>query len=185
MVAAHESSGESMSKNTDLANEKVAASAARTTRTSRLGRGLLVGMLAAGIATASMMAVAHPPGGNGSHHDAGANGGYAQFNVAHLQEIEQHLTSEASPDQKQKMIAIAHSAEPELAALEKLASEARLRKLDLLLQDNIDRAALEQARVDELQAADELATRIDRVLVDLAQAMTPDQRAKLRAHVHS
>jgi Spy/CpxP family protein refolding chaperone len=186
MGATHDLQGNNgMSRNTDVAGGKISGWTARITRTARPGRGLLAALLATGIASTSMMAFAHPPGGSDAHHGAGTHASYEQLNVAHLQEIVQHLMNEASPEQKQKMIAIANSAEPELLAMDKLANAARLQKIDLLLQDNVDRVALEQARVDELQAANELATRIDRVLVELAQAMTPEQRAKLKAHVHS
>lgn len=174
-----------MSNKTDVESENNAARTAPITRTRRAGRRLLAGLLAVGMATAGMLAVAHPGGSDAQHGAETHGGGYRQINVVHLRELVHHLMAEASPDQKQKMAAIAHSAEQELLAMDKLANEARLQKIELLLQDEVDRAALEQARVDELQAANELATRIDRVLVDLARAMTPDQRAKLREHVRS
>jgi Spy/CpxP family protein refolding chaperone len=167
-------------------NKNNPAGSTPTTRSRRSAPRLVAALLAAGIATISAMAMAHNGGHGDTQHGAGGHGGgYEQMDVAHLRVLVHHLMDEASPDQKSKLIAIAHSAEQELMALEKLASEAHRQKVELLLQDKLDRGALEQARRDEMQAANELSTRIDRVLVDLAQVITPEQRIKLREHARA
>lgn len=165
---------------------KIQVGAAPATRSRRWAPRLAALLFAAGIATVSVMAFAHGNGGSDAKHGAGGHGGgYEQFDVAHLRVLVHHLMSEASPDQKSKFVAIAHSAEQELLAMERLAREAHRQKVELLLQDKLDLGALEQARRDELQAANALATRIDRVLADLAQVMTPEQRAKMREHARA
>jgi Spy/CpxP family protein refolding chaperone len=175
-----------MSEHKNAENGKTQVGAAPITRSRRTAPRLLAALFAAGIATASMMVFAHGAGDNDAHNGAGTHGGgYEQMDVAHLRVLVHHLMSEASPDQKSKFIAIAHSAEQELVAMEKLASEAHRQKVELLLQDKLDRGALEQARRDEMQAANELSTRIDRVLADLAQVMTPEQRTQMREHARA
>jgi len=168
-----------MSEIKDAGNGKDQAGNRTPMRSRRLASRLIGALLVAGIATASAAAFAHAGGASDAQHGAG---GYEQMGVAHLRVLVHHLMSESTPEQKTKLVAIAHAAEQELIAMDRLANEAHLQKVELLLQDKLDRGALEQARRDEMQAANELSTRIDRVLVDLAQVLTPDQRAKLREH---
>lgn len=171
-----------MSEHRNAENEKHPVGKAPIPSSKRLAPRLLAGLLAAGIATASVMAFAH--GAGDKHHGASVHGsGYEQIDLAHLRVLVHHVMTDVSPEQKAKIIAIAHSAEPELVAMDKLAKDAHRQKVALLLQDKIDPGAFEQARRDELQAANELSTRIDRVLADLVQIMTVEQRAKLREDV--
>jgi len=175
-----------MNESKVIENKNNPAGSTPTTRSRRSAPRLVAALLAAGIATVSVMALAHSGGsGNSPHGAGGQGGGYEQMDVAHLRVLVHHLMDEASPEQKTKLIAIAHAAEQELMALEKLASEAHRQKVELLLQDKLDRGALEQARRDEMQAANQLSTRIDRVLADLAQVITPEQRAQLREHARA
>jgi Spy/CpxP family protein refolding chaperone len=108
---------------------------------------------------------------------------YAQTDLAHLHVLGHHVLDSATPEQKAKIMALADAVKPELEDLNEQAIDAHREKVELLLQDNIDPVALEQARVKEQQVADELSKKIDEALVDLVKLMTPEQRAQLKAHV--
>jgi Spy/CpxP family protein refolding chaperone len=135
-------------------------------------------MLATGLAAVGIagFATGHPSG-------APQESIYSQMDLTHLHGILQHVMDNASPEQKARLDALADAATPELQALNEQALAAHRQKVELLLQDNIDPVAVEQARINEQQAADQLSKRIDQALLDLAQTMTPEQRAQLREHV--
>lgn len=55
---------------------------------------------------------------------------------------------------------------------------ARARGRDLLGAPTIDRAALEQARAAQMQAADAASRRMAQAMADATEVLTPEQRAK-------
>ena len=140
-------------------------------------RRVLVGLLLTGLLAAGVAGVA---GGHPKGH--APRDTYAQIDLAHLHSIFEHLMATATPEQQAAMRAVGGSAHEELQALDQQALAAHRRKIELLLQETIDRQAFDRARADEVEAAQRLAERIDAVLVDLAEVMTPQQRAKLRDH---
>ena len=88
-----------------------------------------------------------------------------------------------TPQQKDRLVAIATAAFSELKPLREQARAARRRGLELLAAPAIDRAALEQTRVAQMQAADARSRRTVQALADAAEVLTPDQRAKAAAHL--
>ncbi len=90
--------------------------------------------------------------------------------------------ADATTEQKQRVAQIAKDAAKELMPLRKQHKEARQRAVDLLSQPTIDRAAIEQIRTEELQLGDAVSKRITQAIADAAEALTPEQRAKLAAH---
>jgi Spy/CpxP family protein refolding chaperone len=86
----------------------------------------------------------------------------------------------ASPEQKQKVAAIAKQAAAEMAPLRERHVKARQQAMDILAAPSVDRAALEKLRADELQAAEGVSRRITQALGDIAEVLTPEQRAKLK-----
>jgi len=135
---------------------------------------LLAGLLAAGVVGT---AGAHPEGSPPEQT-------YAPMDVEQLHDIFAHLLATAPPERQAALQALGASAHPELQALNERALAAHRRKVDLLLQDALDRPALDRARAEEIEASNRLAERIDAALVDLAALMTPEQRAQMREHVH-
>lgn len=137
----------------------------------------LVGLLLAGLFTAGVVGFAsgHPNG----HAPRDT---YTQMDLEHLHAVFEHLMATATPEQQAAMKAVGGAAHAELQALNQQALDAHRRKVDLLLQDTIDRNAFDRARADEIEAAARLAQRIDAVLVGLAEVMTPEQRARLLEH---
>jgi Spy/CpxP family protein refolding chaperone len=51
--------------------------------------------------------------------------------------------------------------------------------MELLAKPNVDRAALEAIRAQEIQAADAMSKRFVQSLADVAEVLTPEQRAQL------
>ncbi|WP_190285585.1 periplasmic heavy metal sensor [Montanilutibacter psychrotolerans] len=145
---------------------------------SRGMRRALGGLLLASLLATGVVGVA---GGHPAGH--APRDTYSQIDLKHLHAIFEHLITVVSPEQQAAMRAIGGAVHEDLQALNQQASAAHRRKVGLLLQGRIDRAALERARADEIEAAERLAERIDAVLLDLAEVMTPDQRARLRDHV--
>jgi Spy/CpxP family protein refolding chaperone len=173
---------------TNLGSEVMSGKNAATKGTGntgkRKGRRLLAMALTASLAAVSVIGYAAGATGMDAHHGADMHGdAYAQINVTHLHAIVHHIMDRASPEQKAKIDVLVAAAKPELESLDAQAMAAHRETVGLLLQDNVDRAAVEQAQAREMQAADQLAKRIDQALADLAELMTPEQRAQLRAHV--
>ena len=134
---------------------------------------LLAGVLAAG---AAGTAGAHPEGSPPEQT-------YSPMDVEQLHDVFAHLVATSPPERKAALEALGASAHSELQALNERALAAHRHKIDLLLQDQVDRPVLEQARAAEIEASSRLAERIDAALVDLAALMTPEQRAQMRKHV--
>ncbi len=86
----------------------------------------------------------------------------------------------ATPDQTAKVHAIIEAAakdlNPELAAMK----GTRQQLADLLTAPQIDRAAIDKLRADRSAEMEKVAARVSLALEDAADALTPDQRAKLK-----
>jgi Spy/CpxP family protein refolding chaperone len=86
---------------------------------------------------------------------------------------------DATPEQREKLTVIAKGVARDLAPLREKARNARRSGIALLKSPTIDRAALEQLRVEQLQLADATTRRMTQALADAAEVLTPEQRAKL------
>jgi Spy/CpxP family protein refolding chaperone len=51
--------------------------------------------------------------------------------------------------------------------------------MELLAKPNVDRAAIEAIRAQEMQSADAMSKRLVQSLADVADVLTPEQRAQL------
>lgn len=172
-----------MSKESDAMNGSNMAMTAGGPPTPKKRR-LLAAVLTASLAAVSVIVYAAGATGADMHHGTGMHGiTYAQTDLAHLHALGHHVLDSATPEQKAQIMALADTVKPELETLNEQAIDAQREKVELLLQDNIDPVALEQARIKEQQVADELSRKIDEALVDLVKLMTPEQRAQLRKHV--
>ena len=83
-----------------------------------------------------------------------------------------------TPQQKDRLVAIATAAMTELKPLREQARSARRRGMELLGAATIDRPALEQLRATQMQAADAASRRLVQAMADAAEVLTPEQRAK-------
>jgi len=118
-------------------------------------------------------------------HAHGGRAGRGGFDPArleeHLERALKHLYVEidATEEQKRRIEPIVKQAARDLAPLRERAREARRRGLEALAAPSVDRGAIEQLRVDQLQAADAASRRFTQALADFAEVLRPEQRATL------
>jgi Spy/CpxP family protein refolding chaperone len=134
---------------------------------------------AAGLGGIGLNALAH--GGRGY--------GRGPMDPAHAEErlerMLKHLYVEidATEAQKQKLDPIVKQAAADLRPLREKAREARLKSVELLAADKIDRGAIEKARAEGIRAADATSKRFTQALTDVAEVLTPEQRKTLAARM--
>ena len=122
--------------------------------------------------------------GRGRGH--GGHGG-GPMSEERIEKMVKHFAVEvdATPEQQEKLTAIAKQAAKDLEPLRGQAMETRKQAMELLSQPSVDRAALEKLRVSKLQHADAMSRRVTQALGDAAEVLTPEQRKKLAAHIES
>ena len=128
---------------------------------------------------ASALAWAHGGGdAEGMTLDAGANPADLADHVARMSE---HIYTKvgATDAQKAKLDPIFAAAASDLAALHAEFGAGHDQALELLAQNTIDRAALENARAEHMRLADEASKRMVQMLADVAETLTPAQRRLL------
>jgi Spy/CpxP family protein refolding chaperone len=86
---------------------------------------------------------------------------------------------DATPEQQEKLRAIAKAAVGDLLPMREKARAARARAAELLTRPTIDRAAIEAFRAEQMALAETASKRIAQALVDVAEVLTPEQRQKV------
>jgi Spy/CpxP family protein refolding chaperone len=152
----------------------------------RRRRGLLYGAIIAGAVgvTAIFASQAFSEYGpwRGWHHRGFMSG---QFDPAWFAERAdrgvRHLAVEidATPEQQTKLRAIVGSAVKDLLPLRERARAAREAAHGLLVQPNLDRAAIEKFRAEHMAMADMASKRLAQAIGDAAEVLTPEQRKKI------
>ena len=114
----------------------------------------------------------------------GGHGHHGPLTGERIEKMVKHLAVEvdATPEQQEKLTAIAKQAAQDLEPLRGQAIDARKQAIELLSQPSVDRAALEKLRVSKLQHADAASRRITQGLADAAEVLTHEQRKKLAEH---
>ena len=99
----------------------------------------------------------------------------------HVERMVKHLAVEidATPEQKEKLTAIAIGAAHDLAPLRDKVKRGRQQAFDLLSAEKVDRAAIESLRAEQLALLDATTKRLTQALADAADVLTVDQRKKL------
>jgi periplasmic protein CpxP/Spy len=143
----------------------------------------LIGGIAAGIGIKAFA----QGGGFGAWRGAGSMAGPldpARVDE-HLERLLKHAYVEidATDEQKQKLGPIVKQAAKDLLPLRERMHDGRRRALALLAQDSIDRAAIENLRVEHLQLAEQASQRIAQTLADVADVLTPAQRKELATRI--
>jgi Spy/CpxP family protein refolding chaperone len=86
---------------------------------------------------------------------------------------------DGTPEQRQRIAAIAQAALTDLAPMREKARDGRRRGLELLRAPTVDRTAIEALRVEQVALADAASKRVTQALADSAEVLTPEQRARL------
>jgi Spy/CpxP family protein refolding chaperone len=131
----------------------------------------------AGLAGLGLGAFAHGRGGRGGY---GAPLDPAQLDER-LDRMLKHLYVEidATEAQQQKLDPIVRSAAKDLLPLRRRLREARMQAMDLFTRDEVDRAAFEKLRAEQMQLAERASKRLTEALADAAEVLTPLQRKQL------
>ncbi len=103
-----------------------------------------------------------------------------------LERMLKHLYVEidATEAQKEKLGPIVKSAAKDLMPMRKEMREARLKAMDLFTRDQVDRAAFEKLRAEQMALADRASKRLTEALADAAEVLTPLQRKLLSERMH-
>ncbi len=149
----------------------------------RAATATVIAGLATGIGT---RAFAHGGGFCGSQRGGFIGAGLDPATLdAHLDRALKHLSVEidATDAQKQQLAPIVKGAARDLLPLRAKMHDARRQAVELLSQQNIDRAALETLRADQLKLAEMASQRFTQALADVADVLTPDQRKQLAERI--
>ena len=91
---------------------------------------------------------------------------------------------DATPEQQQKLIAIAKDAAKDIAPMREKLRSAGKQALEITSAPTIDRAAMERLRAEQVTLADSVSKRITQALADAADVLTPDQRQKVTGRLN-
>lgn len=99
----------------------------------------------------------------------------------HVERMVKHFAVEvdATPEQKDKLTAIAKSAAHDLAPLRGSMKRARQQAIDLMSAEKVDRAAIENLRAEQVALMDTASKRLTQALADAADVLSVEQRKKL------
>jgi Spy/CpxP family protein refolding chaperone len=173
----------------DIDNRTDATAAPSTTRRARrwavLGLGVTA-LSAVGALAAHRHADAHPRGFGGPGHGfVGWYGGMGDMDPAALsRRIEAMIAFrladiDVTPEQRDRIATILKGAANDLRTSRKQHLQARRQSMELLAAPTIDRAQLEKLRVEQMQLGENASRRMLQALMDSAEVLTPEQRAKL------
>jgi len=162
-----------------------------TTTPHARGKIAIVAAVLGGIAM-TVGAVAQNAAMGGFHHGHHgahmANASPADV-AAHVDQMLQHVYLEtgATPAQQAQLAPLVQAAATDLSQLHGQFHTEHAQMLALLTADTIDRAALEHARVAQLNVLDQASKELVQLLADTAVVLTPAQRKaladKLAAHL--
>ena len=138
------------------------------------------GALAAGLLTLSAFGNGGP-GHHGHHHHGMLSEMSPEDAGKRIDKMVNWVLDDvgATAEQKQRVAQIAKEGVQELMPMRAQHKAARGRAVDLFSQATIDRAAIEQLRVEELQLGEAASKRIAKAIADAAEVLTPEQRVKL------
>lgn len=141
------------------------------------GGVVLAALAGVGVATAvsSDFGRGHGMGGYGMRAGMGAD--FAEYRLEKMLE-----SIQATPEQTEKVKSIFGSARDELLPMAESLRGTREEVARILAAPTLDRAAAETLRSVRVAALDTASRRITTALLDVADVLTPEQRAKLVEH---
>jgi protein CpxP len=155
-------------------------------RRSVFSRMTLIAFVAGAALAGSIAAVAATGMGAYGFHHGMMGGSHSAADVsAHVDHLLKHLYVEidATDAQKAQITPLVKQAVNDLLPMHTQLQAAHTQAIQALTQNTVDRAALEAARVEHLQLADQASKRLTQLLADVDEVLTPDQRAALAAHL--
>jgi protein CpxP len=144
----------------------------------------LAGSIAAGIGATTF---AH----GGWHHGWHGRGWHGEMDPQAMQRRAEAMVKwwladiDASEAQQRKIADLVAATLSDLRPLRQQHFEARKQAIEILSKPEVDRAALEAIRAQEVALAEQLSRRITQSLADAAEVLTPEQRAKLAERIQS
>jgi Spy/CpxP family protein refolding chaperone len=99
----------------------------------------------------------------------------------HVERMVKHLAVEvdATPEQREKLSAIAHSAAQDVAPVREKMAQARKQVFDFMNAEKLDRTAIETLRAEQIALLDSLSKRLTQALADAVEVLNLEQRKKL------
>jgi Spy/CpxP family protein refolding chaperone len=140
----------------------------------------------AGTAVAVAVGVSAQGAMRGWHHGSMMDGTHSAAEVnAHVDHMLKHFYVEidATDAQKAQIDPLVKQAVNDLLPLQTQAHTAHQHAMDALSQVTLDRGALEAARVEHLQLADQASKRLVQLMGDVGDVLTPMQRKALSDHL--
>jgi len=125
-------------------------------------------------------------GGHGEHgHGPGAMGGGMMGMMAgrHLDRMLERV--DATDEQRAKIRDISRSARNDVEKLTDVLQPLRKSAVDALAAPTVDRATVEGIRTRLSGVTDEISKRVTTAMLDVAQVLTPEQRAKMAEDMKS
>lgn len=152
----------------------------------------LAGGLAGAFATKAISKVrGDHHGGHGFEHMGGpmglGMGGRGPLDPAKAERHAERMAEgfsrriDATGDQQAKLVAIAKAAAKDMIPLRQQAQSARKDAMKIMAAAQVDRAALEKLRSDQVAGMDAMSKRMVTALADAADVLTPEQRQKVAA----
>jgi Spy/CpxP family protein refolding chaperone len=146
-----------------------------------------IGAIALLTAVGAMAAVSASPAGVPGHFGFHGGAQLADMDPAaaerHIQQFLDQALADGTPEQKAAVSAIFKAALADLRPLHAQLREGHARAHRLLTAPAIDRAALEELRVQQMQQMDAASKRLLAAIEDAAEVLTPAQRTKLAEHM--
>ena len=121
-------------------------------------------------------------GWGGGHHHGMHGDATPEMAAKHIDKMVSRLLNDATPEQKTKVTALANAAFADVQPLQAKRRAAREEGVKILTEPTINRAALEQVRVTQMQLAEQASKRITQAMADIADVLTPAQRLRLVEH---
>ncbi|WP_163268882.1 Spy/CpxP family protein refolding chaperone [Chelativorans alearense] len=157
------------------AGEPASRSWGRRTAIGGLAAVAIVGAI--GFAAARSDGFSFGMGGHMMHAHMGG-GGFMEHRIGSvLDELD------ATPEQEDKLWDIIDNARGEIRPTFQDFRETREEVIELLGAPTIDRAAAEKLRSERIAAIEEASRKMTTALLDAAEVLTPEQRAKLVEHL--
>lgn len=129
-------------------------------------------------------------GGHRGHRDSGGlRGGFANLTDAELEDridrLTRHMAIEidATDEQQARIAGIATGVAKELRPVRARFHAAGKEIGELLLKDEIDRAAVEALRAERIADLEAISKTVSEGLLDVAETLTPEQRVLLEERI--